>query len=399
MVSLMPRYWRNAPASITHSAPARAPATQASTLPARLAGRGHWVAAAAQARPPSTSAPSPPITTRPAWAGSATHSAVSISGAARCRVFCHEKASPKAPLKSSQAMSNGSTPASQTSAPNTSSAAARAPMVRAISRRALRMMEAVWASDRADHAFDEVVHLFELKVGLLEHLAGGQDGVALVVLERALEDVEAAREHLGLDLVGVLLGRLAHAAAIGRHLHVAFLQAAAQEVGVRLAGLGGLDDGLVGGEPVPFGAGQVGGRGQLGLAGVVAADHLAALGGGLDHHLGAVDVHGEHVHALIGQAVGGLGLLDGHGPVAREDHAAGDVRVHRARAQQEGIDVAQHLRNRLGGHEADLAALAHVAGHHAIEVLAFVDVAEEAAHVLGVFAFGPQAATVREAHI
>jgi len=48
--------------------------------------------------PPSTTAPSPPITIRPACAGSATQSAVRTSGAARESVFCQEKALAKAPL-------------------------------------------------------------------------------------------------------------------------------------------------------------------------------------------------------------------------------------------------------------------------------------------------------------
>jgi hypothetical protein len=46
----------------------------------------------AAARPPSTSAPSPPITISPACAGTATQSAVKTSGAARDSVFCHENA-------------------------------------------------------------------------------------------------------------------------------------------------------------------------------------------------------------------------------------------------------------------------------------------------------------------
>jgi hypothetical protein len=37
------------------------------------------------------------MTISPAWAGRATARAVSISGAARSRVFCQEKAEPKAP--------------------------------------------------------------------------------------------------------------------------------------------------------------------------------------------------------------------------------------------------------------------------------------------------------------
>jgi hypothetical protein len=48
--------------------------------------------------------------TRPARAGMATHSAVSISGAARCSVFCQENQSPKAPLNSSTQTSTGLDP-------------------------------------------------------------------------------------------------------------------------------------------------------------------------------------------------------------------------------------------------------------------------------------------------
>jgi hypothetical protein len=47
----------------------------------------------------------------PARAGIATQSAVSISGAARCSVFCHENQSPNAPLKRIVQVSTGLTPA------------------------------------------------------------------------------------------------------------------------------------------------------------------------------------------------------------------------------------------------------------------------------------------------
>ena len=52
---------------------------------------------AAAAKPPSTSAPSPPIMMRPMRAGIATASAVRISGAERCSVFWNENAVPKPP--------------------------------------------------------------------------------------------------------------------------------------------------------------------------------------------------------------------------------------------------------------------------------------------------------------
>ena len=45
------------------------------------------IATAAAAKPPSTSAPSPPITTMPRRAGTATQSAVRMSGAERTSVF------------------------------------------------------------------------------------------------------------------------------------------------------------------------------------------------------------------------------------------------------------------------------------------------------------------------
>ena len=71
--------------------------------------------------------------TSPARAGIATHSAVSISGAARCSVFCHENQSPKAPLNRMTQTSTGLTPANQTNTPNSSSAAAMANTGSAIS--------------------------------------------------------------------------------------------------------------------------------------------------------------------------------------------------------------------------------------------------------------------------
>src|SRR5437764_12716827 len=127
----------------------------------------------------------------PARAGSATHSAVSISGAARCSVFCHENQSPNAPLNRIVQVSTGLAPPSQTKPPTSSSAASSAPTGKATSSAFTSTPER--ASGRADHAFDEIVHLLELDVGLLDRLARGDHGGALVVLEAgraAREDVE-----------------------------------------------------------------------------------------------------------------------------------------------------------------------------------------------------------------
>ncbi len=83
MVSFTPRSARMAPTAAIHRPPvakpasAMAPTTWVGAQPAAA-----W-AAATEASPPSTSAPSAPITTSPRRAGSATHRAVNISGAAR----------------------------------------------------------------------------------------------------------------------------------------------------------------------------------------------------------------------------------------------------------------------------------------------------------------------------
>ena len=123
---MTPRHWRSTPASASQAAPSTAPASSTIALPDAPARPGHAYGNAAQPSAPSTNAPSPPITTSPARAGSATASAVSISGAARCSVFCHENVSPNAPLNSSAHASSALTPPNCTHTPNSSSAPANA---------------------------------------------------------------------------------------------------------------------------------------------------------------------------------------------------------------------------------------------------------------------------------
>src|SRR5437867_403045 len=60
------------------------------------------------------------------------------------------------------------------------------------------------SSDLADHALGQIVHLLQQRLGLLERSAAGDDGLAGVVPQRALEDDELALQHLRLDGVGVL---------------------------------------------------------------------------------------------------------------------------------------------------------------------------------------------------
>src|SRR6267142_1103739 len=254
-------------------------------------------------------------------------------------------------------------------------------------------------SDLADHALDQIVHLLEHHVGLLERGPRGDDGVARVVLQRTLEDDEVALHHLRLHGVGVLARRVAHRTAVGAGLDEAFLQAAAHEVVHRFAGHRVLHVRGVRRGPIPLGAGQIALGGQRRLIGVIAADEDATALRGLDDHLRAVDVTGDDVHALVDQAVGGLGFLDRQGPVAGDDQLRRDLRIDRARAHGEGVDVPQYLWDRLGGDEAELLRLGGVAGDDAVQVLALVDVAEVAADVLRMLALGPETAAVGEADL
>src|SRR5436309_11068922 len=153
------------------------------------------------------------MTTSPARAGIATASAVSMSGAARVSVFCHENQSPNAPLNSSAQACSGLLPPAATKAPNSSSAPAIASTGSASAsiaslRRSVSLMAC--RSDPAHDPFDQVVHAFELGVGLLERLARGDHRLAGLVLQArrpAREDVEGARDDRGLHVVGLLARR------------------------------------------------------------------------------------------------------------------------------------------------------------------------------------------------
>ena len=79
--------------------------------------------------PPSASAPSPPITTSPTCAGSATQSAVSISGDARSSVFCHANDEPNAPWKMSPSASSAGCPCTSRNSAKSASALSSASTV------------------------------------------------------------------------------------------------------------------------------------------------------------------------------------------------------------------------------------------------------------------------------
>src|SRR5437867_4528063 len=85
-------------------------------------------------------------------------------------------------------------------------------------------------SDLADHALDQIVHLLEHHVGLLVRGPGGDDGVAGVVLQWALEDHVVTLEHLRLDAVCALARVIGQRAAVGPGLDESVLPPAAYEV-------------------------------------------------------------------------------------------------------------------------------------------------------------------------
>ncbi len=80
-----------------HSPPPIMPATTIDSCTASGGADCITSAALVAASAPIRSAPSPPMITMPSCAGSAVHSAVRISGAARVSVFCQENQVPNAP--------------------------------------------------------------------------------------------------------------------------------------------------------------------------------------------------------------------------------------------------------------------------------------------------------------
>ncbi len=122
MVSLTSRFSRSQPTMPIQKPPIAAPASaiNGQTISAGIDAGANTLPNAAAASPPSTNAPSAPMMTRPACAGSATARPVSIKGAARCRVFCQAKASPKPPCTIRLHTSSGSKPASATAPENSS---------------------------------------------------------------------------------------------------------------------------------------------------------------------------------------------------------------------------------------------------------------------------------------
>lgn len=94
------------------------------------------------------------------------------------------------------------------------------------------------------------------------------------------------------------------------------------------------------------------------------------------------------------KAGGGFGFLDGHGPVAGEDHLDGGGGFGGAGAEGEGVDVAEDLGDGLGGDEPLCRIRRHARrrcratyGHRCSQIGSYVG---------GMFAFGIEAAAMEE---
>src|SRR5690606_15776913 len=148
------------------------------------------------------------------------------------------------------------------------------------------------SGQRADHAFEQVVHVVEDGVVVI-HLAFDDD-IALIVLERA--DIDRfTRLEVGNGRVCSGNGFGRGARAIGRGLQHVIVVAAGEEGGQRFT-LGQLvGKQRVDGGPLVFGAGDEAIGRQRGLGGIVAAGLDAATLGGFHHHLGAVDMAGDDI--------------------------------------------------------------------------------------------------------
>ena len=105
-------------------------------------------------------------------------------------------------------------------------------------------------------------------------------------------------------------------------------------------------------------------------------------------HGGGVGVLQQNVCARVDQGLSGLRLFGGIKPGVDPNDFGFDLGVDALRAEREGIDVAQHFRNREGAHEAERAGFAHLASDHACQIGVLVEASVIDAHVVGGFVAG-----------
>ena len=220
-----------------------------------------------------------------------------------------------------------------------------------------------------------------------------------VGLQRSFKNGDVVSHQFRFHVLCLLTGGFTHRRTIRRRFHNAGFQAAAHQVRQGFAGLNFLCEIRVHPFPVPLCTGQVTLGGQRCLIGMVTGTKNATALTRFDDHLGAIDMTGDDIDALIDKAIGRLCLFDRHGPIARENDLCGGLWIGNAGPQCKRIDIAQHLRNRFGCDEAQFAGLRRMARHNARKVLGFVDVTKIAPHVLRVLPLLVQAASVQERHI
>src|SRR3984957_8650945 len=386
------------------------------------------IAMAAATKPPSTSAPSPPIMMRPMRAGIATASAVNISGAERWSVFWNENAVPKPPRQTKSTKSTGDLPIARRKRAKSAAAMASASSGIATYSELTRSFSAIsepafrdpvpirsrlapvarGAFDmrlsalprslrcRAHNALEKVIHLVEERVEIVVSLV--DHDLAFVVLERPDIDRLLGFQPFDRSQRRCLRG-IGRAGPEWRVLHEIDVIAPGGEVWQRpaLSEIGGIA--LIDRRPFVFRAGDEALRRERRLARIVAAGLDAALLAGLDDHLRPVNMARDDIASGIDQRVRGFCFADWQRPVAGEDHLHGRVRIDRARPQEDRIDVAEHNRDRLRCHEADLVGLRRKTGGDAVHVMRLVEVAEIGAGVFRILVLVPERRRVTELDI
>ncbi|MNQ65447.1 hypothetical protein D3C85_799010 [compost metagenome] len=107
----------------------------------------------------------------------------------------------------------------------------------------------------------------------------------------------------------------------------------------------------------------------------------AATFGGLDWRR-AVGVLEHHVHALVDQCVGGIRFLARIEPGVDPHHLDFGTGVVLVQGQLDGVDVADHFRDRERGDVADLFGLGHLRREEAADVAALIRARQVSAEVL-----------------
>ncbi len=190
----------------------------------------------------------------------------------------------------------------------------------------------------------------------------------------------------GDDLLGLGLDVCRHQIA-DRQADAVLCQPAPEVLGFPVAGhyrFGGL--GVVRAPVVDDGS-QHGLRPEvLHVRGVTDGIDATALGG-LDR-CRAVGVLEDHVHALVDQRVGGIGFLARIEPGVDPHHLDLGARVVLVQRQLNGVDVADHFRNREGRDVADLLGLGHLRREEAADVAAFIGTGQIGADVLRLLVTG-----------